>query len=204
MRSAASLPAAEARIYPRSRFLLRFLVPFALWHLATGAFNPFNNVYFARLRFSIQQIGTIFSASQLVQLVAVLLAPIVIRRFGLVNGIVWMMIATSAGLGMLAAEPPGLFAALAYSAYMAFQWMSEPGLNTLLMNNVKEGERSGASAMNFLVAFGAQAIAAFGAGRLIEDSGYAPVLFGAALLALVASVLFRGLPNSPAHPAKSS
>ena len=158
-------PEPGSRIYPRSRFLARFLAPFAIWHLATGAFNPFGNVYFSKLGFPVQQIGDIFSFGQVVQVFAVLCAPLVIRRFGLVNGIVWMMAATAFGLGGLATKAPGAAAVLGYAVYMAFQWMSEPGLNSLLMNHVNERERGGASALNYLVAFGAQALAAFGAGR---------------------------------------
>ena len=104
-----SAPAPEpgSRIYPRSRFLARFLAPFAIWHLATGAFNPFGNVYFSQLGFPVEQIGGIFSVGQVVQVFAVLCAPLVIRRFGLVNGIVWMMAATALGLGGLATQSPG-------------------------------------------------------------------------------------------------
>ena len=61
-------PAPEgARIYPRDPFLFRYLVPFALWNLATGSFNPFFNSYFARLRFPVERIGLIFSGSQMTQ-----------------------------------------------------------------------------------------------------------------------------------------
>ncbi len=184
-------PAPEgARIYPRDPFLLRYLVPFALWNLATGSFNPFFNAYFARLRFPVERIGLIFSGSQAVQVIAVLLAPLVFRRAGLVTGIVWMMAATACGLGALATQPVTA-AALAYVAYMAFQWMSEPGLNTLLMNQVAERERSGASALNFLVAFSAQALAAWGAGSLLSRFGYGAVLAGAAGLALASAGLFQ-------------
>ena len=189
----APAPEPGGRIYPRSRFLARFLAPFAIWHLATGAFNPFGNVYFSRMGFPVEQIGVIFSAAQVVQVFAVLCAPLVIRRFGLVNGIVWMMAATALGLSSLAAQLPGVLAVLGYAAYMAFQWMSEPGLNTLLMNQVSERERSGASALNYLVAFGAQAVAAFGAGLLLERFGFAAVLTGAAALAVIAATTFRRL-----------
>ena len=48
--------------------------------------------------------------------------------------------------------------------------MSEPGLSTLLMNGVEERERGGASAVNYLVMFGAQALAA-----LIGGSGSEPL-----------------------------
>jgi predicted MFS family arabinose efflux permease len=197
-------PAPEARegarVYPRGPFLVRYLIPFALWHLATGSFNPFNNVYFARLRFPVERIGTIFSGSQLAQGATVLLAPLVFRRAGLVPGIVWMMAAAALGLAGLAAQPSGAAAPLAYVAYMSFQWMSEPGLNTLLMNQVDERERGGASALNNLVAFSAQAVAAFGAGALLARFGYGAVLTGAAALAGLAAGLFRMLLGSSPAP----
>src|SRR5262249_37220867 len=133
----------------------------------------------------------IFSGSQFAQVAAVLTAPWISARFGLTRGIVFMMAATSLGLFGLAAQPPGAAAITMYIAYMSFQWMSEPGLNSLLMGNGGEHERSGASAVTFLVAFGAQALAAYGAGRLFESMGYRPVLVAAAALAIVAAVLFQ-------------
>ncbi|HXK07556.1 MAG TPA: MFS transporter [Verrucomicrobiae bacterium] len=189
----ASVSAPGARIYPRGPFLVRFLAPFAIWHLATGVFNPFNNVYLARLRFSVAEIGSIFSAAQVVQVFAVLAAPLVTRRAGLVGGIAWMMCATALALAGLAAEAPGARAIAAYVAYMSCQWMSEPGLNALLMQNVGERERGGASAMNYLVAFSAQTVAAFAAGALLEQFGFGPVLLGAAAAAGAAAMMFRTL-----------
>lgn len=186
----------KANIYPRSRFLVRFLVAFAVWHLATGAFNPFANVYFASLHFSVSRIGSLFSLAQAPQALAVLLAPLVFRKCGLAAGISWMMLATAAGLGGLAAQAPGLAAALVYTAYMSFQWMSEPGLNTLLLGRVAEPERSGAAALGYLVASGAQALAAFAGGAFIARFGYGVVLAFAAALAAVAAGLFRVLVSS--------
>lgn len=188
---ASQAPQEGARIYPLSRFLWRFLAAIAIWNLATGAFNPFANVYFARLRFSVGQIGYVFSASQIAQTAAVLLAPLVFRRCGVAGGISWMMLATAVGLCGLAAQPPGFAAVIVFSAYMSFQWMSDPGLNTLLLGRVKEQERSGAAALNYLVAFGAQALAAFAAGALLVRFGYGAVLVGAAALCAGAAGVFR-------------
>jgi predicted MFS family arabinose efflux permease len=179
-----------ARIYPRSRFLALYLFAFAIWHLATGTFNPFNNVYFKRLGFADQRIGSVFALAQLVQVGALLAAPLIIRRLGLLNGIVVMMAATALALGGLAMQPPEAGAVAAYIGYMSFQWMSEPGLNTLLMNRVEERERTGASALNYVVAFGAQALAAYAGGAMFSRLGYGPALAGAAALALLAAVLF--------------
>jgi len=195
------LARAGTRVYPRGRFLVCFLISFAVWHLATGSFNPLNNVYFQRLGFRDSQIGSVFSVAQMFQIVALLVAPLLIRRFGLRNGIVAMIGATAAGLGALALQLPGAAAVAAYAAYMSFQWMSEPGLNTMLMDHVKERQRSGASALNYMVAFAAQAIAAFWSGRLIARLGYGTVLMGAALLACGAATLFRIL--LPLYPASA-
>jgi len=101
------------------------------------------------------------------------------------------MAATAVGLVGLSSQSTATAAVLAYAWYMAFQWMSEPGLNALLMSRVTERERSGASALNYLVAFSAQAVAALAAGRLLAHFGYGVVLAGSALLAAGAPDCFR-------------
>jgi len=63
----------------------------------------------------------------------------------------------------------------------------------LLMNHVEERERGGASSLNYLVAFSAQAVAAFGAGALTARFGFGAVLAGAAGIAALAAVLFPAL-----------
>jgi MFS family permease len=195
-------PRESARVYPRSPFLLRYLAAFAVWNLATGSFNPFANVYFAHLRFSAERIGGVFSGSQLAQVAGVLMAPAIFRKAGLVTGIVWMMAATAVGLIGLSTQTTATVAVLAYAWYMAFQWMSEPGLNTLLMSRVAERERGGASALNYMVAFSAQAVAALGAGRLLAHFGYGAVLAASALLAVSAAALFQTFVNSAIRAAR--
>ena len=86
-----------------------------------------------------------------------------------------------------------MWAAAAYTGYMAFQYMSEPGMFTLLMDSVTVGERNGASALNFLVSFGGQAIAASVAGWMLVRFGYPPILAGGAFICVAAAFLLRGL-----------
>jgi len=195
----AGKPSAEpGRIWPRGGFLKRYLAAFALWQMALGVFNPFANVYFARHGFSAAGIGNLFSSTQIVQVAALLLAPVLIRRAGLIPALGWMIAATALGLGGMAA---GAVPVLFYTWYMSLQSMSEPGINTLLMNSVPESERNGASSLNYLVAFGAQAVAAYVAGHLFAKTGYGPVLAGAAVLTLIAALMF-GLLIRPAMQAE--
>lgn len=187
--------AGRGRVYPRGRFIHRYLIAFGLWNLATGAFNPLYNVYFAKiLRASTQTIGSLFSVAQMAQVLALLAAPAVLRKLGLAGGISAMMVTTGVTLLCLAGAPGLATAAAVYAAYMAFQWMSEPGMGTLLMNRVKVEERGGASALNYLVAFLAQALAASAAGAIALQAGFPTLLLGASALAFAAGLMFLALP----------
>jgi len=194
----APAPAEDAKLYPRSRFVVRFLIVWAIWNLATGAFNPFFTTFFQSLHKSVAQIGLIMSGSQLSQVVALTLAPFILRKMGLVSGTAAMMLATAVAMGGLAAGPTGWAVPAVFMAYTSCQWMSEPGVNTLLMNRVKEQERTGASALMMLVAFGAQFVAAPAGGTAIARFGYSAMLVPAAALAAVAAMVFRKLPPADA------
>ena len=181
-------------VYPRSPFVRRYLAAAAAWNLFVGAFPSFFNVYFAR-RFgaAASRIGLIFSGSQLAQVGALLLAPVVYARAGLGRGIALTQIAAAATLALLAPRWPLAAAGALYGAYMSFQYMSEPGWQTLLMNGVADQDRSGASALNFLVVFGAQAIAAALFGRAASRLGYPAPLGGTAVVGLAAAAVFLRL-----------
>jgi MFS family permease len=179
--------------YPRGRFIVRFLVALALLNLGTGAFNPFANAYFARyLGMPVHEIGLVFSTGQLVQVAGILLAPLIVRRLGAVRGIMSIEVFTGLALAFLASGPPGWIAAAGYAGYLAFQWMDEPVMESLLMTQVPLAQRSGASSLMYLVIFAANAVAAPAAGTGIARLGY-PVVIATAATCLVAGGLAFGL-----------
>ena len=180
--------------YPLGPFVRRFLLALAGWNLAVGAFNPFFNTFFARqLNAGVEQIGLVFSAGQIAQVAAMLGAPVVLKRLGLVNGVTAAQICAGLALAALAASPTIWVAATAYAGYSAFQYMSEPGMYTLLMSRVRPEQQSGASSLNFLAAFCANAAAAMLAGAALSRFGYPAVIAAAAILAIVSALLFRTL-----------
>ncbi len=197
---------SERKLHRPSPMLLRFLICMAAWNIGTGTLNPFFNVFFAqRVHLPVQQIGYVFAAAQVAQVGAILLSPLVFRKFGLTRGISGMQLATALALGSLAVAGGRIFAAVGYSAYMMSQYMSEPGQFTLLMESVRAPERNSASALNFLVSYAGQAIAAAGAGWLLAHAGYPPVMVLAAIICVLAAILFRVLladpkPNAPSPP----
>lgn len=190
---------SERKLHRPSPSLLRFLAAMLVWNLGTGVFNPFHSVYFARMHMPVEEIGYVFSASQLAQVAAILCAPFVFRRLGTVGGIWGMEMATALGLFALAAAGGPMMAAAAYTGYMAFQYMSEPGMFTLLMDGVQAGERNAASALNFLVMFAGQATAAAVAGWMLARFGYPPVLATGAVICVAGAFLLRALVLKPAQ-----
>ncbi len=188
----SSAPAHEKKNRVHNPFLYRFLPVIAIWSLVTGAFSPFFNVYFSQyIHMPMQKIGLVFAISQLSQVLAILFTPLIFRRFGLVTGIIYTQIATAMALGALAEVRGTSTAAFIYVIYMAFQWMSEPGMYTILMNGMAPSERNGASALNFLVISLSQSLAAAAAGASFTRFGYPAVLRVTAVVAMFAAALSR-------------
>jgi len=183
----------QRKLYRPSPIVLRFLIAMAVWNLGTGAFNPFANVFFARMHMPLRNIGTVFSVSQLAQVGAVLCAPFFFRKFGTARAICGMEVATACGLLALSMAAGPMWGAAAYTGYMMFQYMSEPGMFMFLMNGVAAGERNSASALNILVSVGCQAVAAALAGGILARFGYPPLLAAASAMCLAAALLFRTL-----------
>lgn len=188
----APVPAAERKLYPRNPFLLRYLPAIAMWAIVTGSFSPFFNVYFSQhIKMPVEKIGAVFSASNISQVIAVLAAPAILRKFGLVTGTMYMQVATAIGLAFLAVAPGAHSAAAIYVCFAAVQWMSEPGLETLLMNQMSPAERSGASALNLFVSSTVQAVVAVVAGSAFARFGYPATLVAIAVFAIAAAFTFR-------------
>jgi MFS family permease len=203
MSNAAML--GQRKLHRPSPIVLRFLIAMAVWNLGTGAFNPFTNVFFARMHMPLQNIGAVFSAAQLAQVAAVLCAPFFFRKFGTARAICGMELATAFALLALSLAAGPMWGAAAYTGYMMFQYMSEPGMFTFLMNGVASSERNSASALNILVSFGCQALAAALAGGILTRFGYPPVLAAASAICVAAALLFRTLlvKQEPLAPASS-
>ena len=199
----AAIPAMRLRIphreynsrksYPRGPFLRRFTLALFLWIAATSSFNGFATAYLSlKLRLPLQQIGSVFSGGQALQVAAMLCGPLLIRRFGEHRYIFFTALGTAFMLLLLATGPPQLAIAV-YLSYMTMQYMNEPSLFGLLMNRVSERQRTGASSIMFLAMSIAGTIAAPIAGHGIARYGYPVCLVIAAIIAVLAALLFRRL-----------
>jgi predicted MFS family arabinose efflux permease len=177
--------------YPYGPFIYGFLGALFVWTIGTAGFNPFFNLYFARrLHVAVADIGLIFSYGQIAQVLAIPLAPFILKRTGDVRGIAMMQLATAVALGLLAVVSNSRWGTLLYIAYMSFQYMSEPGLFSMLMSRVGGSQQSGAAALHFLTTSLAGIFAAAVAGSLLSRVGYEPVLAVCAGVILIAAMVF--------------
>jgi MFS family permease len=173
-------------------FLLRFLPLMALWSAIQASFPPFANIYLSRqLHVPLVRIGVIFSTAQVLQFCMGLLAPVILRWLGLVNGIVAMQMFIAVALGAMDAAGHGSLTIAFYLAFAGTQWMSSSVLYSLLMNESAGKDLSTASAMTMFCNALAGAAATAGAGILFTRFGYRDVVAGIAALALVTAILFR-------------
>ncbi len=172
-------------------FLLWFLPPFVVWNIVTGSFPPFAPVYLQQhLGIGLPHVGVIFSVAQLLQFAAVLLAPLLYRRWGRMVGVGLAQACTALALLCMALTRNSSFAVAYYFAYSGAQWMTGPGIYSFLMDNIPEEERSTASAIQNFSGAICQAATAAITGSCIVRFGYDNVLLGNATAAIVASALF--------------
>ena len=188
---------AWLRGFQLNPFLWRFLLSMALWTIIIAAFAPFANVYLARdLHIPLVRIGIIFSAAQIVQLVSGLFIPYVLRKLGMLNGILATQIAAALTLAAMATAAHQPLAIALYLTYSAAQWMSAPGLYNLLMNETPNAERSTAAAMTMFTNALVSSAATVVAGILFTKFGYTHVLVAIALSAAGVALLSRLLFSS--------
>jgi MFS family permease len=186
--------AADTRFWQRrpSPFLMRYLLLMSLWSMVLASFTPFANVYLStRLHTPMVRIGVIFSIAQMVQLCMGLVTPLVFRWLGAVRGIVIIQVTTGLLLGALALTHNVRLAIVLYLVFSAVQWMSSPGLYSLLMSRTPDSERGTAAAMTLFCSAVVSSAATAGSGALLVRVGYPPVLLAIATLAVTVALVMR-------------
>ena len=185
-------------------FLQRFLPLIAMWSAVQASFTPFANVYLSReVHVPLTRIGLIFSSVQIMQFCMALLAPVILRWLGLINGIVAMQVFMAVALGCMDASGHGGLTIGFYMAFAGTQWMSSSGIYSLLMNESPDSDLSTASAMTMFCSALAGSAATAGAGILFTRFGYTDVIAGVAALVALMAILFRILLGQKKVPAST-
>ena len=176
---------------------LKFLGAFGLWSSIAAAFIPFANIYMVRhLGISLRHTGEVFAASQFLQVLAVIGAPLLQRWLSLkktilaiqlLAGVMFLLLSRSAASAAVIAESILLNACL---------YMAGPSIYSLLMTLTPDGERSLAAAAQSITSSLIGAAAAALAGILVGRYGYTVLFSTLAVTSLGSAVLFNSLPDA--------
>ena len=189
----ASVPVVKSivAVIKSRRFVLQLLSALVLWSFFVGSFPPFFNVYFHKqFNQSLDGIGIIFSISQLCQLAAVLSMPWLVLRLGRVRAIASVQLASALLLPVLIVVTSVQTAGVIYLAYLSFQVMAEPALESFIMDSVLVEERNTVASLRYMILFSVQALAVLASGFAITRFGYSALLVSIALLGIAASAVF--------------
>ncbi|HVN79278.1 MAG TPA: MFS transporter [Terriglobia bacterium] len=186
-------------------FVIRLILPLILWSLYVGSFPPFFNVFFYRhFHQSLTGIGLVFSASQLCQVLAIFLMPLLSSWLGQTKSIPLLQFMSAAVLSTMILAASAIWGAVLYVTYLSLQVMVEPALEAFIMGSVLAEERSLVSSVRYFILFLVQAAAVWMTGHAIRWVGYQSLLIWVSLVGMAAAVsfilLFGGAPTSSESP----
>ena len=170
---------------------LKLILPATLIGLGAGLIIPFMNLYF-RDRFGLSEgeIGALFGVMQGFMVLGNLFGPAVSRRMGLVGGVVATQLASVPFMVVLALSGSFPLVAAAFLLRSGLMNMNQPLSSHFAMEVVGERDHAVTNSLLSLSWFLAWSVSADIGGALIERRGYAEPLLIAAVLYIVASVLY--------------
>lgn len=180
----------DRHIVPRGS--ARLFLAIAAWSFVTGSFSPFASIFFTRrLGMPLPDFGNLFFLCQAGQVLAVLAAPHLARRFKPEVFLLLSQLVVAGCLVSIALTGNPHVSAAAYVIQTAGQWMIEPVIYAALMDMTPPHDRSGASASLTLVIGCSQLFAAGLAGWGFSKLGYPPSLLAVSIIAVLTGIIFR-------------
>jgi len=141
--------------------------------IGAGMIVPFFNVYFQSLMSaSAGQIGTIFSAGEMVMVIGLVIIPLLTTRFGKIRTIAITELASIPFLIMLALTTNIFVAAFAYIMRMTLMNMANPAINNFNMEIVSEEQHATVSSLTSMSWYICQALSAYLSGLMMAGSNY--------------------------------
>lgn len=188
--SLAAIPELPPTRQQVRRDIMIFAGATGILALGIGAVMPFYNVYLNALGARPSQIGMIFALAGIVAAILGLLVPVLARKYGELNTLMWVRLAPAPVFLLLLLYPHLVIAAIAHIMRTTATSMSWP-LDSGVMGHVlpPRARANGFSIRSGLWNLG-YAIASLVGGVVIVAYGYGPTFFAFALCSIVSAILF--------------
>jgi MFS family permease len=165
--------------------------PYLLIGAGAGLIIPFLNLYF-RNRFHLEpgRIGIYFSVLQFAMLAAVLIVPIMKRRFGYIKTIVLTELLSVPFMLILCYTENLNLAVLAFVFRGALMNMGVPVTNTFMMESVADCDHGLINSLSAIAWGGSWAVSTQIGGAMIEEGGFVGVFLLAIILYAISAILY--------------
>lgn len=185
---------SEPIVLPRNQVVLKLFSAIAIWNFAYGLFMPFYTVYFKEeLAASMRKIGLDLTGGQVASAIAILAVPAMLKRYtarGILKG---LMLGAALASFYLWLDPDPLGTGASFALLCGCIGMTQPLFVSLVMNNAKPEERTGAAIVSSLIGFTAAAASSYAGGWGISTRGYGEMLFSSGMSCVASAILFTML-----------
>jgi predicted MFS family arabinose efflux permease len=173
------------------KMVLKVCTPEFLVGAGAGLFIPFVNLYFkTRLGASPTQIASYYAGARIMTIAGFILAPVLVKRFGMVRCIVATKLFSLPFLFVMAVFTDPFMVVFAYLVRQSLMNMAEPANANFAMEVVSPGEQAMTNSMRILSSTGARALFAMFGGRIIQTYGFEPAIIGTCILYLSAALSY--------------
>jgi predicted MFS family arabinose efflux permease len=178
-------------IKQKGPLFFKLTLPYFLLGAGAGLIIPFLNLYF-RNRFDLSptHIGFYFSILQFTMLAAVLVVPILKRRFGFIRTVVYSELASVPFMLILCYTQDLTMAFWAFLFRGALMNMGQPVGTTFMMEAVQPEDHGLINSLSSVAWTASWAVSAQVGGAIIEHSGFVAVFLVAIALYLASSLAY--------------
>lgn len=175
----------------RSILIWKMVFVYALIGMGWGMALPYFNVYFdVVLKTSSDQIGSIFSLSEVVMMIALLFVPVLTERFGKVIVVSFVQLSSIPFLLLFIYTSALPVVAFAYIMRSALMNMANPIFNSFKLEIVGEDQRATLNSLTWMSCYTFVGLSTY-AGGLIMATGYYKIPFLlTCILYVVAAILY--------------
>jgi MFS family permease len=188
----------------RSALIQKMVLVYALIGMGWGTAIPYFNVYFdVVLKTSSDQIGYIFSFSEVITMIALLFVPILTNRFGKVLIVSLVQLSSISFLLIFISSSTLMVAAFAYIMRSALMNMANPIFNSFKLEIVSENQRATVNSLTWMSCYVFFGLSTY-IGGLIMARGYykLPFMLTCVLYAMAAILYYIFFENIEKHKMK--
>jgi predicted MFS family arabinose efflux permease len=172
-------------------FIIKFMIISVFVGIIYGLISPFYNVFFKnQLLASTEQIGTLYSLSEVAAVFAVVFSPFIVGVLGKVKSVTFLQILMVPFIMMMVLSYNIYMVGIAFLIKISLESLTSPIYSNFVMERLKEQERASVNGMRNMIQNLAWGVASIAAGILMARGMYSTPFFITSVLIVIGFSLF--------------